>query len=69
MAVGLGNVIVARGSEVIGDMVAEEGGVVMLEEESMTTTDLARGKGARWTEMSTAGGDAATIAREAGSAT
>lgn len=65
----MGDVIIARWRDVIGDMAAkEEGKVVMLEEESTTITDPAVGEGVRWTEMSTADGDVATIAQEVGGA-
>lgn len=47
----------------VGDIAVEEG-VVTAEEESITITSSIRGEGARWTELSTAGGDVATMARE-----
>lgn len=67
--VGIGVVTVVRGSDVVGDMAVEEGGVVITEEESTTITDSARGEGARWIEMSTVGGDVAIMAREVDGAT
>lgn len=67
--VGIGAITTAKRSDVVGDIAAEEGGVVMAKEESITITNSAEGEGARWTEMSTAGGDVAIMAREVGGMT
>lgn len=64
MEAGIGVITIANGSDVVGDMAVEEGRVVMVEEESITITCSAGGEEARWTEMSTAGEDVATTARE-----
>lgn len=62
---GIGAMTVAKGSDVVGDMAAKEGGIVTTEEESITITCSAKGEGARWIEISTTGRDDATMAREA----
>lgn len=65
---GIGAAIVGNGSDMVGDMAAEERGVVMVEEESIMITGSVGGKEARWTEMSTVGRDVVTITREASGA-
>lgn len=54
-------VTVANGSDVVGDIVAEERGVVTVEEDSITIIGPAEGEGVRWTEISTTGGDVVTM--------
>lgn len=63
--VGMGIVVVASERDVVEDMEAEESGEVVEEEESIITTCTIGGEEARWTKMSTMGGEVATISREA----
>lgn len=63
---GIGVVTTASGSDVVGDMAVEESGKVAAEEDSIIIMGPVGGEEARWTKMSTAGGDVVTMAWEIG---
>lgn len=62
VSVGIGIIVVASKSDVVGDMEEEESGEVVGEEESTTPTGLVGEEEARWVKMSTIGGDVAIMA-------
>lgn len=64
VSVGIGIVIVASGSDVVGDLEVEESREVVAEEESTNIMGLVGREEARWTEMSSTGGEVAIMARE-----
>lgn len=61
-SVSISVVTISNGSNVVGDMEEEESGEVAVEEDSTIIMGPASGEEARWTKMSTIGGDVATMA-------
>lgn len=62
----MGIVFVASERDVVGDMEEEESGEVVVEEDSIIMTSPIGKEEARWTKMSTVGGEVATMAYEVG---